>query len=186
MFHFCTRFSPVIQVVDSPTLKWNTPQWMPPIYQSMRPTPPEWTPRLSPGCPFLHHSMEMGINLVEHYPYPLIEQTTLKMKIFWPLPNFPGFPDFGLESSICLEIIGALKRIQFYNWSKSFKQQLILIKINVKGGNLIHFICSHERRLYYYHLKSGTKWFEENNRVGLFSTLFQKCHITGGGYVTYV
>ena len=95
------------------------------------------------------------------------------MKIFWPLPNFPGFPDFGLESSTCLEIIGALKRIQFYNGSKSFKQQLILIKINVKGGNLIHFTCSHERWLYYYHLKSGTKWYEENNRVGLFSTLFQ-------------
>ena len=24
----------------------------------------------------------------------------MKMKIFWPLPNFEGFPDFGLEGCL--------------------------------------------------------------------------------------
>ena len=47
------------------------------------------------------HSVQRGINLpLENYPRPLIGQAPLKMKIFWPPPNFCSFPDFILEESV--------------------------------------------------------------------------------------
>ena len=61
----------------------------------------------------LSHSVQRGINLpLENYLPPLIGQLPpenenflispppLKIKIFWPPPNFCSFPDFVLEESV--------------------------------------------------------------------------------------
>ena len=33
---------------------------------------------------------------------PIVQTSPLKMNIFWPLPNFHRFPDFGLHTRFCL------------------------------------------------------------------------------------
>ena len=109
------------------------------------------------------------------------------MKIFRPLPNFYGYPDFGLEGSTCSSIMKTLKSTQFCKGSRSFKQQLILMKMKCIRCkyNLIHFTCSYDRWLYYYRLKSETKWFWMKNYDGLFSTLIHMSYyyITGGSVI---
>ena len=83
----------------------------------------------SPDCPFLHHSMQRGINLIENLS-PLLGQSPLKMKTFWTppirtippplkretLPNFHDLPDFRLKRSICLAITGHWKVLNFTFW----------------------------------------------------------------------
>ena len=63
-------------------------------------------------------------NLAYHYPSPYRVTPPLWKWKFWRLPNFHGFPDFGLESSVCLAILGILKGTQIYKGSKSFKEQV--------------------------------------------------------------
>ena len=60
----------------------------------MLPTPPESATPQSLGYSILCHNMQRGINLpLEIYSYPHLRgQPLLKMKIFWPLPNWATSP----------------------------------------------------------------------------------------------
>ena len=143
----------------------------------------EYAEEYQPSTKLTHPNRATSLENEKFCDNPLIGQplaSPLKMKIFWPIPNFYGYPDFGLEGSTCSSIMKTLKSTQFCKGSKSFKQQLILMKMKCIRCkyNLIHFTCSYDRWLYYYRLKSETKWFWMKNYDGLFSTLIHICHIT--------
>ena len=136
--HIC---SPILLI--PPTSNGLSPDWVPPppppIYKSMLATQPEWTP-LSLSCPFPHHSIHRGINiLLENYcppnraiplenkfffDYSQVGQTyTMKMRIFWPFPNFHGFPDFRLISDFRFSFVKGCVRYIFASLFFKSKQE---------------------------------------------------------------
>ena len=77
------------------------------------------------------------------FDHPLTGQPSpLKMRIFWPLPNFHSVPDFRLKVKVFLNNYGKYLKRTFYKGSKSFNQSfihpfncnqpIILIKVKFK------------------------------------------------------
>ena len=48
----------------------------------------------------------------------------MKKNIFWLLPNFHGFQNFGLKGSVCEAIMGIFTSTWSYKGWKSFKQEV--------------------------------------------------------------
>ena len=87
------------------------------------------------------------------------------MKIFWLIFSFKQLWEHWKAHNFT--------RNQNHSSNKCIK--LLILKWNANEK----YLCSHERWLYYYCLKSGTKWFGINNCDGPFSILLQIVHMTG-------
>ena len=88
------------------------------VYQCMLPTPPEQTQSLSVACPNLHHSMQMGINLLlENYPFS-IRQSTPENENFLTCPLFSHFSDFGLQGSVFKHVLAILLAMNYFKVPK--------------------------------------------------------------------